>query len=413
MKKQSYDVAVSIIILLIEEGYIAYIAGGWVRDYLLGLRSDEIDIATDASPETITNLFPKTVTVGIAFGVVLVMHEGYTFEISTFRSDENYKDGRHPQKIIFSSPQEDALRRDFTINGMFYDPINQTIYDYVGGKKDLKKGIIRAIGDPNIRFEEDRLRMIRAVRFSAKLGYPIEKKTEKAIIRHANTLFPAVSMERIWQEFCKMSESASFGKALLELHHLGLLQIIFPRLRRTSLQEIEKRVVPFSEFPSQCPTILFIMRLFPNDNLSNYLALCRYLKTSLNEAKLVEFFYKADLLFLKGFKNIEFAELAHFYAHPQSLLYLGVQKAYISSAKRTSFEKEHLKSRNMLALHIERIQKRTPLISASNLLTNGISPGKKMGLLLKEAERIAINHNLSRPEDVLSLLKQTPLWTQM
>jgi poly(A) polymerase len=149
------SVATEICKTLLDHGYIAYFAGGWVRDLLLGRQTDEIDIATSAPPYIIQELFPKTIPVGIAFGVVIVVKEGINFEVTTFRKDHIYIDGRHPTGIDFSTPKKDAERRDFTINGMFYDPLTQTIYDYIGGQEDLKNGIIRAIGNAHERFLED------------------------------------------------------------------------------------------------------------------------------------------------------------------------------------------------------------------------------------------------------------------
>jgi poly(A) polymerase len=140
-----------IIDTLTKNGFIAYYAGGWVRDYLLQHPSDDIDIATSAPPETIQALFPHTVPIGLAFGIILVIIDSHEYEVATFRQDLDYQDGRRPSKIAFSSAEEDAKRRDFTINGMFYDPLTNTILDYVEGKQDLQKKIIRAIGNPHDR----------------------------------------------------------------------------------------------------------------------------------------------------------------------------------------------------------------------------------------------------------------------
>src|SRR5262249_42065141 len=151
----------TIVETLTRAGYIAYYAGGWVRDLLLGHPSDDIDIATNAPPAVVQQLFANTVPIGLAFGIVLVLIEGREYEVATFRSDVGYTDGRRPSHVHFTSAKEDAKRRDFTINGMFYDPLKQEVLDYVEGKEDLEKKLIRAIGDPHERIREDRLRMIR------------------------------------------------------------------------------------------------------------------------------------------------------------------------------------------------------------------------------------------------------------
>ena len=258
--------AVQIIKKLIKAGYTAYFAGGWVRDFVMKHPSSDIDIATDATPDVILDLFPRTIFVGLAFGVVIVVHEGHQFEVSTFRKDLRYEGGRRPAEIEFSDASEDALRRDFTINGMFFDPIDEKIIDYVNGIEDIKKGIIRTIGDADERFIEDRLRMIRAVRFAARFGFNIDITTQEAIRENADTLFPAVAMERVWQEFYKMSAYPRFDHALVELHRLGLLQVIFPTLAEIHLHDIKVRVEPLPHYPKQFPTILALMALFPESS---------------------------------------------------------------------------------------------------------------------------------------------------
>lgn len=194
---QEHPQARFIVDTLIEHGFSAYYAGGWVRDFLLQRDSDDIDIATSAPPEAIQKLFPHTVPIGIAFGIVLVIVEGHQYEVATFRQDIEYKDGRRPAAIAFSSAEEDAKRRDFTINGMFYDPIEQKVLDFVEGIADLEAKIIRAIGDPHERIREDRLRMIRAARLACRFHFTIEENTKAAIRAHAKELFPAVAIERI------------------------------------------------------------------------------------------------------------------------------------------------------------------------------------------------------------------------
>ncbi|HSX13482.1 MAG TPA: CCA tRNA nucleotidyltransferase, partial [Chlamydiales bacterium] len=216
-----------IIDTLTKAGYIAYYAGGWVRDLLLQHESDDIDIATNAPPETIQALFPHTVPLGIAFGIVLVIVEHHQYEVATFRRDVDYADGRRPTKIEFATAIEDAKRRDFTINGMFYDPLQNQILDYVEGQADLKKKIIRAIGNPHERIKEDRLRMIRAIRLACRFNFTIEPQTQEAIRFHAKEIFPAVAIERIYQELTKGHDFKKLPEMLLELHSFGLLETIF------------------------------------------------------------------------------------------------------------------------------------------------------------------------------------------
>lgn len=393
-------IATTIVQRLFEEGYTAYFAGGWVRDLLLGIHSHEIDIATSAPPHKVSALFPKTVPVGIHFGVVLVIEEGCHFEVTTFRKDHAYHDGRHPDGVDFSTPEKDAERRDFTINGMFYDPLTETLHDFVGGQEDLKRKVIRAIGVPDNRFTEDRLRMIRAIRFAARFGFSIEQKTHDAILAHANTLFPAVSIERVWQEFTKMSHSPRFSDALCMMHQLQLLPTIFPSLQKTSLEEIQKRVAPFHTYPSDCPTIVYLLALFPYATAEELDTLCHFLKISTHDRKIALFFAHAKELFKT---SPDKATWAHFYAHPHSSLFL--------STLPSSSIAPHLAAQEALAPHIERIRTHHPLISAAHLMALGIPPGKRLGLLLKEAEKIVINENLSSPSEALTRLRYSPYWT--
>src|SRR5919199_235347 len=179
------DDALAVLRRLRDAGHVAYFAGGCVRDLLLGLEPKDYDVATDAPPQRVRELFGNTQAVGQAFGVILVRHRRSQVEVATFRSDGAYLDGRRPSEVRFTTAEEDAQRRDFTINGLFSDPTEGRIIDYVGGQEDLKNKLLRAIGDPDRRFEEDHLRLLRAVRFAARFGLDIEPHTSDAIRSHA------------------------------------------------------------------------------------------------------------------------------------------------------------------------------------------------------------------------------------
>lgn len=405
----SKDIAKDIVSKLVRSGYKAYFAGGWVRDFLMGHPSDDIDIATDAPPPIILDLFPQTILVGLAFGVVIVVHEGHQFEISTFRRDIEYLNGRTPQSIELSTPEEDALRRDFTINGLFYDPLEEKIYDYVHGMEDIKKGIIRTIGDPFERFFEDRLRMIRAIRFSARFGFPIDLDTQAAIQENAETLFPAVAMERVWNEFLKMSKFPRFDHAILELHRLGLLPVIFPQLKQTHLHDIRHYVSHFNDFPPKTPTILYIMELFPNASPEELWEICVYLKVSVKEANLVDFIHRS-FAFLKNDHNRRDPDWVVFYAHPHASLCLDLFAAHLPENEKAFFKEKHRLARMRLDSHIQRVIDKKPIVNAGHLLSQGIKPGKQMGLLLKEAEEKAIIQNIEDPMVIIEKLKQSTLW---
>lgn len=401
--------ASAIVRKLVNAGYTAYFAGGWVRDYIMGHPSEDIDIATNAPPEKIMDLFPRTILVGLAFGVVIVIIEGHQFEIATFRRDVLYVDGRRPEQIELSTPQEDAKRRDFTINGMFYDPIEDVIHDFVHGYHDVKMGVIRTIGDPNLRFSEDRLRMIRAIRFAARFNFNIDISTQQAIIENAETLLPAVAMERIWQEFNKMNAYPRLDWAIAEMHQLGLLQTIFPELKTMHLKEVRSIVSAYAFFPQGTPVILNLMALFPNQTLHEKIEICRRLKASRNDMDLIEFYDQFTNRIKEG-KIQDDTDYAHLYAHPHAKLAIYVQAAEYPEKERESFIKEHESRIQRLQTHIDRIRLKTPLVHSTCLIENGIAPGKQMGALLKEAERIAINTDCSKAEIVLKQLKHSHLW---
>ena len=212
-----------------ERGHEAYFAGGCVRDQLLGQEPKDYDIATDARPDQIVEIFPGAHGVGAHFGVVIVKDAGHMLEIATFREEGTYTDGRRPDEVSFSHAKADAQRRDFTINGLFYDPVEDSVLDFVGGQQDLKDGILRAIGVPQQRFEEDHLRLVRAVRFAARLDLEVEKQTWRAVCEQAHAL-GRISIERIRDEFSRILMCPSRVRGFDMLVDSGLMQEIVPEI---------------------------------------------------------------------------------------------------------------------------------------------------------------------------------------
>ena len=238
------EFAISIIQTLRQQGFLAYLAGGCVRDLLLEREPADYDVATSATPAQVMEIFPDTYAVGAQFGVVLVpvpvdqRMEGsenepaktQAVEVATFRSDLGYSDGRRPDEVRFSQdPREDVARRDFTINGMMLDPVGGEVLDFVGGRRDLEAGIVRAIGDPELRFAEDKLRRLRAVRFAARFEYVIEPQTLAAIQRLAHEI-QVVSRERVRDELTKMLTEGQARRAFLLLDESGLLKEVLPEI---------------------------------------------------------------------------------------------------------------------------------------------------------------------------------------
>jgi tRNA nucleotidyltransferase/poly(A) polymerase len=229
MKSLMEQTAREIVRKLRAAGHVAYYAGGSVRDLVRGQAPKDIDIATDTRPEIVQKIFPRTYAVGAHFGVIVVLENEFQFEVATFRSDGAYIDGRHPVEVHFATAEEDAARRDFTINGMFFDPEKDEVIDFVGGREDLERKLIRAIGDPAQRFAEDRLRMLRAVRFATVLGFEIDPATRDAIVASATSI-TQISAERIREELVKIFLSPHRARGWDLLDTSGLMKNILPEL---------------------------------------------------------------------------------------------------------------------------------------------------------------------------------------
>ena len=268
----------SIVQTLRQRGFQAYLVGGCVRDLLLGHEPKDYDVATNATPAQVMNIFPETYAVGAQFGVVLVpvpegdaasnvSTESHAVEVATFRSDIGYSDGRHPDEVRFSQdPREDVARRDFTINGMMLDPATDEVLDFVGGRKDLEAGVIRSIGDPEKRFAEDKLRMLRAVRFAARFEYAIEPNTFAAIEKLAEQI-QIVSRERVRDELTRMLTEGHARRAFLLLDESGLLKQVLPEI--SAMKGVEQppefhpegdvfvhTLLLLDNLPSPCPMTL-------------------------------------------------------------------------------------------------------------------------------------------------------------
>jgi poly(A) polymerase len=271
------DFANSIVETLRQHGFQAYLVGGCVRDLLLQREPKDYDVATDATPDEVMRIFPETWAVGAQFGVVLVplpessstaeFPTSATIEVATFRSDIGYTDGRRPDEVRFSAdPREDVARRDFTINGMLLDPLSGDVLDFVGGRKDLEAGIVRTIGEPRRRFEEDKLRMLRAVRFAARFGYAIEPETFAAMRELAHQI-NIVSRERVRDELTRMLTQGNARRAFLLLDESGLLAQVLPEIAAMKGVEQPAEFHPegdvfvhtlllLENLPSPCPATL-------------------------------------------------------------------------------------------------------------------------------------------------------------
>lgn len=278
--------AIDVVERLRAAGFIAYWAGGCVRDLVMNQPPKDFDVATSARPEQVQQLFKRTIAIGASFGVINVLGGGgRSVEVATFRTDGKYSDARRPDEVIFSSPEEDALRRDFTINGMFFDPIEEKILDFVGGERDLKQRIIRSIGDPTERFTEDRLRMLRGVRFAARFGFTIDSETFAAIHRMADTL-SAISVERILAETRAILESPSRVRGMELLRETALFPQVFPELAEPLSDEkiwretLDVLGIPKASVPLAWGVAALVSRLSPPEGARIVSSILRRLKSA-------------------------------------------------------------------------------------------------------------------------------------
>ncbi|MHC4574367.1 MAG: CCA tRNA nucleotidyltransferase [Planctomycetota bacterium] len=361
--------AVKIIKRLRRDGFRALLAGGCVRDMLLGRAAKDFDVATDAQPEDVMRLFRRTLRVGAKFGVVIVLLEGKQVEVATFRTETGYTDGRHPTKVKFAGPVEDARRRDFTINGMFYDPLEKKVIDHVGGQADLEKGIVRTIGTPQERFGEDYLRMLRAVRFSTQLGFRIGPRTKSAICGSAENI-TRISGERIAVELEGILVSPNRAAGVRLLFGTGLAGAIFPGLTgehaRTAvsvLGRLRKEVgfgLALASFFAGCPTDFALER-------------CRLLKLSRNQAKHIRFLLTNRGKLLDD--RMSLAQLKLILAEPYFRDLYELQRA-IQKADRGL--RRRIRDLGDIEL------KPKPLLTGHDLIRLGTVPGPVLGQLAEE-----------------------------
>lgn len=403
-----------------EAGFVAYIVGGSVRDFLLKRESKDHDIATNATPDELCELFPEAVTVGKAFGVLKVplpamAKEGKAefLEIATFREDLEYHDFRRPKGIRFAGPEEDAQRRDFTINALFYDPKTSCILDPTGGLADLKKGCLRAIGEPNQRFREDALRLLRAVRFVTALGFKLEEKTEAAI-RSCVKLIVHVSGERIREELTLMLTGPRGADAVLMLADLGILRHVLPEVE--ALRKLESvwqhsiRTLRFLEKEKKIrsSTLSWAALLLDsgkrNDPARQVHSIALRLKLSREEMDQIIGMLQDQLKFKDVFKMRE-ATLLRFLKQPhfEELLALHQADALASDGNLAFYE--------FCATRLEMLKKTHPvgipkLIDGKDLIQLGFKPGPEFSQILREVEDLALERRMSTKEEALEYVIQ-------
>ena len=368
--------AIEIINKLHRSGFQALLAGGCVRDMLLCRPANDYDVATDAEPAEVIKLFKRTLKVGAKFGVVMVLAGGQQIEVATFRSETGYADGRHPGSVKFTSPIEDAKRRDFTINAMFYDPVKKEIIDYVDGRADLEKRIVRTVGIPKERFDEDYLRMLRAVRFSAQLGFGIEPKTWSAVCANAKNII-RISGERIAMELegILISPNRSIGASMLITS--GLAGAVFHGF--TSRQS-EMAVRVLEHLRKKVDFALALAALFVAWPTEAALEKMKVLKLSRNQIKHIKFLLAGRGKLLN--KDMSLSELKLIAAEPYFRDLYELQRAIQKAEKKSVAALVTLRRRIKALGDIE--LKPRPILNGDELIELGAVPGPTLGQLAQE-----------------------------
>ncbi len=434
----NYNAARSIIKILHDNGHKAFLVGGCVRDALLGIKPGEYDITTSALPGEVRKLFKRNVPIGESFGVILVLIDEMQFEVATFRQERDYTDGRHPGNVNYTvSEIEDVVRRDFTINGMLYDPIAEELHDHVNGEEDLKKGLIRPIGNAVERFNEDKLRMIRAVRFTSRFGFKMDGDTLNSISDNCS-LIGSVSNERIRDEIVKIITQNNPGNGLKLLNETGLLKEILPDVH--TMIGIEQPPQFHPEGDVFIHTCLVLDKLYKNtrgkyslelamgallhdvgkpptfevsdrirfnghDRVGAGMAkgICRNLKFSKKQIERIVSLIREHLKF-KDVRNMRQSTLKRFLATPYIEEHLEMHLADCQASHGITEIYEYLKDR-LENLEEDEI-KPPPLVSGIDLIGLGFKPGPLFKIILDKIEEQQLEGDISNKEDALDFISK-------
>ena len=400
--------ALEVVRRLGDAGYEAVWAGGCVRDALLGIVPKDFDVATSATPEKVVALFGRrrTVTVGASFGVVVVLGNDKSagqVEVATFRTDGHYSDGRRPDHVIYCSAEEDARRRDFTINAMFFDPVAGQVIDYVGGEADLNDRVVRAVGVPYDRIKEDKLRMLRAVRFSARFDFAVEPATLQAVREHAQEL-AQVSVERIAQELRRMLAHSSRTTAVNLLEDSHLLPAVFPNMTDAGRQ-VARQLLPFltsDRFEPSC-AVLLLEHIddsadSPQDRTSAVRAECRRLKLSNEETDCIAWLANAFVSCPRP-SRLPLHILKPLLADSRRNLFVEQFAAGCTAGSRSIDELTYL--RNYLRDTPPDQLNPAPLISGDDLIRRDVEQGPEFSRILKQIRQEQLDERLTTREAAL------------
>ena len=427
---------------LVEQGYQAYFVGGCVRDLLLEREPADYDVTTDATPEVVLGLFPRTLAVGAQFGVVLVVEDGQQIAVATFRNDGPYSDGRHPQQVSYTrDPREDVLRRDFTINGLLYDPLpsapaQHRLLDYVGGEADLRAGLIRTIGEPADRFSEDRLRMLRAVRFAARFGFRIEDATWEAV-RRSHAAIAQVSRERVRDELLKILTEGGARRGFELLDASGLLADLLPEM--AAMKGVEQppefhpegdvwthTLLMLEKLSSPTPTLALgvvlhdvgkppTFRLAERIRFDNHAPvgarmaerICERLRLSRRDTEQVVALVEHHLRF-KDVMQMRPAKLKRFLQMEGFEEHLELHRLDCLSSHR-NLENWEFVRRKLAETPPEEIRPR-PLVTGDDLIALGYQPGPRFKEILRTVEDAQLEGEVRTNEEAVALVRrQFPL----
>ncbi|MGR3218708.1 MAG: CCA tRNA nucleotidyltransferase [Candidatus Anammoxibacter sp.] len=440
MDKRSalYKTAVKTVTHIRDNNFTAFFAGGCVRDMLMSTEPVDYDIATSATPAEIIKLFKRTIPVGINFGVVNVIIDNFQFEIATFRSDGSYSDGRRPDTVRFCDAEDDVQRRDFTINGMLYDPIEDMVLDYVGGKNDIKARLIKTIGNPENRFNEDNLRLIRAVRFASRFSYDIEDNTKAAIKNLAKNILN-VSVERIRDELEKGLTSANPHTFIEILDELNLIKVIMPEIpvmkgveqpenfhpegdvfvhtlitlsklvkpswelaMATLLHDIAKPVTFARDINSAGE--LGRIKFYQHDNIGAVMAgkICKRLKTSKFSRERIMWLIKKHLC-IKDVQNMRKSTLKKLFANPGFPELMELFRIDTLSSTKDLTNYEFCKQR--YSEMDEDVVKPKPLVNGHDLINMGLEPGPLFSQVLSKVIEEQLEEKISTRDEALDFVK--------
>lgn len=391
--------AIKVVARLNRAGFKALFAGGCVRDMLLGKRPKDYDIATDAVPDDVCRLFRRTIKVGAKFGVIIVLIDSHQIEVATFRTESGYIDGRRPENVQFSGAREDAARRDFTINGMFYDPLKKEVIDYIKGRADIEKKIIRTIGRANERFSEDYLRMLRAIRFATRLNFAIAPAAFRAIKENCKKI-TNVSGERIAMELQGIAACQNRADGIEKLMAGGLGQVIFPIFKQKKSAQFACRFCSYLSQSVSFPLVLAAM--FGAVETADAMKNLKVMKLSRNQIKHIEFLLnKRGALLEKDMPLAKFKTLlAKPYFEDLYKLQMVIQKAkQLPLGSLTAFRRRA----NSLA-GVELRPK--PLLNGRDLMSLGVESGPQVGIVADELYIEQLSERIKTPTKARAWVKK-------